>query len=97
MRVKGCCYLHVKSFLTCWCKTIVDPRFTPLESRDNHELELDFKRLWEEFRSSSSEKVLTLIIHTLVYALVIFSECRTFNLGTTSLLVFSIPDGPTKD
>jgi hypothetical protein len=42
--------------------------FSP--SRDNHELELDFKRLWEEFRSSSSEKVLTLIIHTLAHALV---------------------------
>lgn len=54
----------------CCCKTIVDPLFTPLQSRDNHELELDFKRLWEEFRSSSSEKVLTLIIHTLAHALV---------------------------
>ncbi|KAJ8749495.1 hypothetical protein K2173_025690 [Erythroxylum novogranatense] len=28
--------------------------FSP--SRDSHELELDFKRFWEEFRSSSSEK-----------------------------------------
>jgi len=27
------------------------------ESRDQHELELDFKRYWEEFRSSGSEKV----------------------------------------
>ncbi|MED6146088.1 hypothetical protein PIB30_116901 [Stylosanthes scabra] len=25
-------------------------------SRDKHELELDFKRFWEDFRSSSSEK-----------------------------------------
>ncbi|WJX16678.1 hypothetical protein P8452_06675 [Trifolium repens] len=24
--------------------------------RDRHELELDFKRFWDEFRSSSSEK-----------------------------------------
>ncbi|XP_010501297.1 PREDICTED: protein SPIRRIG-like [Camelina sativa] len=30
--------------------------FNSSPSRDNHELELDFKRLWEEFRSSSSEK-----------------------------------------
>uniref|UniRef100_A0A1J3I2E2 WD repeat and FYVE domain-containing protein 3 n=1 Tax=Noccaea caerulescens TaxID=107243 RepID=A0A1J3I2E2_NOCCA len=29
---------------------------SPSPSRENHELELDFKRLWEEFRSSSSEK-----------------------------------------
>lgn len=29
-----------------------------LEIRDKHELELDFKRYWEEFRSSSLEKVL---------------------------------------
>ncbi|KAK8630516.1 hypothetical protein V6N13_079306 [Hibiscus sabdariffa] len=27
-----------------------------LSSRDKHELELDFKRFWEEFRSSNSEK-----------------------------------------
>lgn len=26
-------------------------------SNDKHELELDFKRYWEDFRSSSSEKV----------------------------------------
>ncbi|KAJ8899292.1 hypothetical protein K2173_018266 [Erythroxylum novogranatense] len=31
-----------------------DHTFSP--SRDRHELELDFKRFWEEFRSSSSEK-----------------------------------------
>ncbi|KAI3449688.1 hypothetical protein Pfo_006353 [Paulownia fortunei] len=30
--------------------------FWSLPSRDKHELELDFKRYWEEFRSSSSEK-----------------------------------------
>ncbi|CAN8311060.1 unnamed protein product [Cochlearia groenlandica] len=30
--------------------------FKSSPSRDNHELELDFKRFWEEFRSSSSEK-----------------------------------------
>ncbi|KAJ8632836.1 hypothetical protein MRB53_026172 [Persea americana] len=30
--------------------------FAPSPSRDKHELELDFKRFWEEFRSSSSEK-----------------------------------------
>ncbi|KAL1329696.1 hypothetical protein HN51_046871 [Arachis hypogaea] len=32
-------------------------QISPLSpSRDKHELELDFKRFWEEFRSSSSEK-----------------------------------------
>ncbi|KAF2314829.1 hypothetical protein GH714_036824 [Hevea brasiliensis] len=30
--------------------------FTSPSARDRHELELDFKRFWEEFRSSSSEK-----------------------------------------
>ncbi|XP_061972968.1 protein SPIRRIG-like [Populus nigra] len=30
--------------------------FPSSPSRDRHELELDFKRFWEEFRSSSSEK-----------------------------------------
>lgn len=30
--------------------------FSGSPSRDKHELELDFKRFWEEFRSSSSEK-----------------------------------------
>ncbi|XP_043717443.1 protein SPIRRIG-like isoform X1 [Telopea speciosissima] len=30
--------------------------FAASPSRDKHELELDFKRFWEEFRSSSSEK-----------------------------------------
>ncbi|XP_021897977.1 protein SPIRRIG-like [Carica papaya] len=30
--------------------------FVSSPSRDKHELELDFKRFWEEFRSSSSEK-----------------------------------------
>ncbi|XP_058086926.1 protein SPIRRIG [Magnolia sinica] len=30
--------------------------FSSSPSRDKHELELDFKRFWEEFRSSSSEK-----------------------------------------
>ncbi|KAL5863946.1 hypothetical protein ACOSQ3_001460 [Xanthoceras sorbifolium] len=30
--------------------------FASSPSRDKHELELDFKRFWEEFRSSSSEK-----------------------------------------
>ncbi|XP_050237389.1 protein SPIRRIG [Mercurialis annua] len=30
--------------------------FTSSPTRDRHELELDFKRFWEEFRSSSSEK-----------------------------------------
>ncbi|PKI63591.1 protein SPIRRIG [Punica granatum] len=30
--------------------------FAPSPSRDKYELELDFKRFWEEFRSSSSEK-----------------------------------------
>ncbi|XP_042484806.1 protein SPIRRIG-like isoform X1 [Macadamia integrifolia] len=30
--------------------------FAGSPSRDKHELELDFKRFWEEFRSSSSEK-----------------------------------------
>ncbi|KAG5063115.1 hypothetical protein JHK85_004298 [Glycine max] len=29
-------------------------------TRDKYELELDFKRFWEEFRSSSSEKVLVI-------------------------------------
>lgn len=29
---------------------------TPSPAREKHELELDFKRFWEEFRSSSSEK-----------------------------------------
>ncbi|GAB4830425.1 hypothetical protein Ancab_020061 [Ancistrocladus abbreviatus] len=32
------------------------PDFTYCSSRDKNELELDFKRCWEEFRSSSSEK-----------------------------------------
>lgn len=32
------------------------PEFWSLPSRDKHELELDFKRCWEEFRSSNSEK-----------------------------------------
>ncbi|KAL3644910.1 hypothetical protein CASFOL_010090 [Castilleja foliolosa] len=32
------------------------PDFWSSPSRDKHELELDFKRYWEEFRSSSSEK-----------------------------------------
>ncbi|KAL9269782.1 SPIRRIG-like protein [Drosera capensis] len=32
------------------------PRGSSSSSRDKHELELDFKRSWEEFRSSSSEK-----------------------------------------
>ncbi|CAK7346518.1 unnamed protein product [Dovyalis caffra] len=30
--------------------------FPPMKCRDRYELELDFKRFWEEFRSSSSEK-----------------------------------------
>lgn len=30
--------------------------FSPSPSRDKHESELDFKRFWEEFRSSGSEK-----------------------------------------
>ncbi|KAE8660790.1 hypothetical protein F3Y22_tig00116951pilonHSYRG00836 [Hibiscus syriacus] len=30
--------------------------YIPSPSRDKHELELDFKRFWEEFRSSNSEK-----------------------------------------
>ncbi|XP_038716795.1 protein SPIRRIG isoform X1 [Tripterygium wilfordii] len=30
--------------------------FAPSPARDKHELELDFKRFWEEFRSSNSEK-----------------------------------------
>ncbi|XP_042013620.1 protein SPIRRIG-like isoform X1 [Salvia splendens] len=32
------------------------PDFSSLPSRDKDELELDFKRCWEEFRSSNSEK-----------------------------------------
>ncbi|OMP04932.1 hypothetical protein COLO4_09186 [Corchorus olitorius] len=34
--------------------TLLDYAYSP--SRDKHELELDFKRFWEEFRSSNSEK-----------------------------------------
>ncbi|KAG4132792.1 hypothetical protein ERO13_D08G055560v2 [Gossypium hirsutum] len=30
--------------------------YIPSPSRDKHELEMDFKRFWEEFRSSNSEK-----------------------------------------
>lgn len=77
--------------LTDCCKTTVDPL---LENRDNHELELDFKRLWEEFRSSSSEKVLTLIIHTFVYSVNHFSGMSYLQSWD---LVLSILDMSTKD
>jgi hypothetical protein len=44
----------------CAVKSNDDP--FSCESRDKHELELDFKRYWEEFRSSSSEKVLACLL-----------------------------------
>lgn len=34
--------------------------------RDGQELELDFKRYWEEFRTSSSEKVILIFLNSLI-------------------------------
>jgi hypothetical protein len=42
------------------------------ESRDKHELELDFKRYWEEFRSPSTEKVLACQYVCLLILLLLF-------------------------
>lgn len=45
-----------------------------LEIRDRHELELDFKRFWEEFRSSNSEKEKEVALDQTVDALCRFTK-----------------------
>ncbi|PPE00714.1 hypothetical protein GOBAR_DD02216 [Gossypium barbadense] len=48
-----------RSFALCMDETFLlsDSTFiSSCDNRDKHELEVDFKRFWEEFRSSNSEK-----------------------------------------
>ncbi|TYH65829.1 hypothetical protein ES332_D06G081700v1 [Gossypium tomentosum] len=50
------------SFALCMDETFLlsDSTFiSSCNNRDKHELEVDFKRFWEEFRSSNSEKLLS--------------------------------------